>query len=430
MGLDGSFASGDTGIFRFGDQYNQISNQNGGRMVISGYHGVEITGNPAFGAPNGTALLYVHSSNTNSSGTPVVTIRGITGQTADLFQVQNNSPVTLFNVTSGGNVGIGTTSPQYLLQAGNSSISGIVARFQNSNGTCDINPTTNTLACSSDERLKKNITPMGNDLSQILALQPVFFNWNAEATGTVEHPGFIAQQVQQVMPEVVSTDPNTGLLSIGYSDLVPAMVSAMQQMQSEITTLQGGLNGNASSSNLTVYSPANFSGDSVGGAKLLAGQTSARVTFSQEYQYQPIVTITLEGNPAAIFASVNNVDSSGFTIQTLTPVTQDTVFAWHSFSSPAEKLTVSDGSIAPIVLIAPSAPVPAVIPFSNASPDSSTSASSTVDSSASSTPSVPDTSTSTPSVGPPPISIAPTPSPDASTPSPATTDTPAGSGGQ
>jgi hypothetical protein len=137
----------------------------------------------------------------------------------------------------GGNVGIGTISPQFPLHAVTSSASGIVAHFQNANGTCDINPTATALVCTSDERLKKNIRPMGDGLTQIMALRPVHFNWNAESTDTPGHPGFIAQQVQQIIPEVVSTDPTTGLLSIGYSDLVPAVVSAMHQMETEITTL-------------------------------------------------------------------------------------------------------------------------------------------------------------------------------------------------
>ncbi len=208
-----------------------------------------------------------------------------TGATTN-YAIYSNAGLNYF----AGNVGIGTTSPQYLLQVGNSSVSGIVARFQNSNGTCDINPTTNTLACSSDERLKKDITPMGDELSEVMQLQPVYFNWNGEATGTPEHPGFIAQEVQQVMPAVVSTDPTTGLLSIGYSDLVPAMARAMQQMQAEITTLQGGISGNATTSNLSVYDPSNFSGDSVGQAEIPTGQTSVRITFTQSYKYQPIVT--------------------------------------------------------------------------------------------------------------------------------------------
>ena len=250
-----------------------------------------------------------------------------------------------------GNVGIGTTSPQYLLQVGSASIaSGTVARFQNANGTCDINPTTNTLACSSDERLKKNITPMTDDLAKVMDLQPVYFNWNAEDAGSPEHPGFIAQQVQQVMPEVVSADPTTGLLSIGYSDLVPAVVGAMQQMQAEITTLQGSLTGNATTSNLTVYDPSNFSGDSVGEARILAGQRSVRVAFWQAYSQQPIVTVTPE-DVSFSGAYVSDRDARGFAIAIPSATTTDVTFAWHSFASPQARLTVSDGTTQPIQLV-------------------------------------------------------------------------------
>jgi hypothetical protein len=299
----------------------------------------------------------------------------LVGTNVDPFDVSTSTSGSLFHITQAGNVGIGTTSPQYLLQAGNSSISGIVARFQNANGTCDVNPTTNTLACSSDERLKKDITPMGDELSEVMALQPVYFNWNAEASGTPGHPGFIAQQVQQVMPEVVSTDPTTGLLSIGYSDLVPAVVSAMQQMQSEMTTLQGGLSGNATAANLTVYTPSNFSGNSVGEAEIPAGQTSVRVSFSQAYQYQPIITATPLDFVVSTYR-VTDIDGSGFTIQTLAPVSSDTTFDWHSFASPNEQLTVSDGTTQPIVLVvASSTPAsgPLVMVISDSTDSSSTS---------------------------------------------------------
>ncbi|MGD0578111.1 MAG: tail fiber domain-containing protein [Bryobacteraceae bacterium] len=287
----------------------------------------------------------------------LLSVQASSSYASDLFDVATSTGTSYFHITSAGNVGIGTTSPQYLLQVGSASVaSNIVARFQNVNGTCDVNPTTGTLACSSDARLKKNITPMADELAKVMDLQPVYFNWNGEANSTPEHPGFIAQQVQQVMPEVVSTDPTTGLLSIGYSDLVPAVVSVMQQMQAEITTLQGGLNGNASSSSLTVYVPSNFSGDSVGEAEIPAGQASVRVYFSQPYAYQPIVTFSPEG--AFISAYIAEKDASGFTLAVEAATTTPVTFDWHSFASPSEQLTVSGGTTQPIALmVANSAPV-------------------------------------------------------------------------
>jgi Chaperone of endosialidase len=214
---------------------------------------------------NPTGAYALRLTNQGSSSTPAFTETGLafnvalggTGANPNFYAARIYAKYDSFNVydgrltlqtrnglgnlvdtlnVKGGNVGIGTISPQYPLHA--VTPSGIVARFQNGNNSyCDINPTATALVCTSDERLKKNIKPMGDGLTQIMALRPVHFNWNAESTDTPGHPGFIAQQVQQVIPEVVSTDPTTGLLSIGYSDLVPAVVSAMHQMETEITTL-------------------------------------------------------------------------------------------------------------------------------------------------------------------------------------------------
>jgi hypothetical protein len=218
--------------------------------------------------------------------------------------------------------------------------------------------------------------------------------------------------VQQVMPEVVSTDPNTGLLSIGYSDLVPAVVSAIQQMQAEITTLQGGVNSNASTSNLTVYSPSNFSGDSVGQAEVAAGQTSVRISFSQPYAFQPIVTFSSVGSAAgaavAAGAYVQDIDANGFTIQLNAASAAPVIFDWHSFASPAEQLTVSGGFTSPIILIVPVAAAVqsvGILPADNGSASSTPNGDSTP-----STPSVIDTASSTPSTNPAPT-VAPTPAP-------------------
>jgi hypothetical protein len=266
---------------------------------------------------------------------------------------------------SGGNVGIGTTTPSVALQVGNSSISGSVAEFQNSSGTCSINPTTSTLSCSSDARLKTNITSMSSALQGVLSLNPVTFNWDTENSDAPTHPGFIAQEVQPIFPHVVSTDSN-GYLSVGYSEFVPYLVSAIQAQEDEIQKLQNQNGPNATGS-ISVYVPSNFSGDSVGEAEIQAGSSSVHVTFSQQYADQPIVTATplefVEGS-----YRITYIDVSGFTIETETPVTGDTTFDWHSFASPAEQLTVSNGTTTPVQTI--QVPAPAVVSPSSSSDQS------------------------------------------------------------
>ncbi len=156
-------------------------------------------------------------------------------------------------IQADGKVGISNTTPGYLLHVGDSASSGIVARFENSTGTCDINPTTTALVCSSDMNLKKNITLLADNstwnfnsnisidnhtvLSRILALTPVSYNWNSESNTDSKHPGFIAQDVRQLFPDLVAEDKNTHLLSMNYTGLIPYTVQAIKEMNLNIVAI-------------------------------------------------------------------------------------------------------------------------------------------------------------------------------------------------
>ena len=64
--------------------------------------------------------------------------------------------------------------------------------------------------CSSDRRLKRDITPFGSALNQLTALQPVHFYWRAAEFpdrhfGEAQTYGLIAQDVERVFPELVVT---------------------------------------------------------------------------------------------------------------------------------------------------------------------------------------------------------------------------------
>lgn len=166
------------------------------------------------------------------------------------FRTNNSGRLTILG---GGNVGIANGNPSYALHVGTSSISGIVARFENSTGTCDINPTTTSLSCSSDMRLKKNITTLDSEdepfvlntdiqtqedtiLAKVLALTPVTYNWNSEDDSDPKHVGFIAQEVEQVFPDLVSTD-DQGRKSLNYIGLVPYTIKAVQEMNIRVAAL-------------------------------------------------------------------------------------------------------------------------------------------------------------------------------------------------
>jgi hypothetical protein len=68
-------------------------------------------------------------------------------------------------------------------------------------------------------------------------LNPVSFEWKSEANGTGTKYGFIAQEVQQVIPEIVSTD-STGTIGLDTVSMIPFLVKAIKEQQEVINTLK------------------------------------------------------------------------------------------------------------------------------------------------------------------------------------------------
>jgi hypothetical protein len=120
-------------------------------------------------------------------------------------------------IQSNGNVGIANTSPSYVLD-----VTGLV-RFTGGYTT-------------SDERYKNTITPLSatSSLAEINQLRPVSFYWDDPKFGTSQQLGFIAQEVQPIFPQLISTD-NSGYLSMNYGGMTAPLVSAVQELSGGYT---------------------------------------------------------------------------------------------------------------------------------------------------------------------------------------------------
>jgi len=114
---------------------------------------------------------------------------------------------------------------------------GVVRFIIASNGNIYAN---GSLLSASDARLKTDIEPIDNALDKVLALNGVYFHWKEHANQPDgRQVGVIAQNVQQVLPEIVSTSPaSENYLSIDYTKLAPVIIQAMKEQQSTIEQLQ------------------------------------------------------------------------------------------------------------------------------------------------------------------------------------------------
>lgn len=138
--------------------------------------------------------------------------------------------------TSLNRTGIGTTSPvSTLTVAGNVTPStdrggdlGSASVRWNQIWAC--NGTINT----SDAREKENIHNIDYGLDAVMRLRPVSFTWKENVEEGTKL-GLIAQELEQVIPEVVKTS-SEGAKGVYYSDLIPVLTRALQQQQEHAET--------------------------------------------------------------------------------------------------------------------------------------------------------------------------------------------------
>jgi hypothetical protein len=92
----------------------------------------------------------------------------------------------------------------------------------------------------SDKRFKTNVEPIHNSLSKIINLNGVYYNYIEN--DRFEFPkgktiGFIAQEVEKILPELVSIDED-GYRGVKYELVTAVLVEAIKEQQTLIETLQ------------------------------------------------------------------------------------------------------------------------------------------------------------------------------------------------
>ena len=91
----------------------------------------------------------------------------------------------------------------------------------------------------SDKRLKENIKPIESALDKVSKLQGVTFDWKKSDSelNIKEDIGFIAQDVQKVIPELVRENDD-GMLSMRHQGIAPILLEAIKELKAEIEELK------------------------------------------------------------------------------------------------------------------------------------------------------------------------------------------------
>ena len=86
----------------------------------------------------------------------------------------------------------------------------------------------------SDITLKDNIIPIPSSLNKVMSLEGVKFDWKRDMSADY---GFIAQQVKEILPEVVNE--NNGLLTVNYTSIIAVQNEAIKELNKKIDKYDG-----------------------------------------------------------------------------------------------------------------------------------------------------------------------------------------------
>jgi Chaperone of endosialidase/Collagen triple helix repeat (20 copies) len=321
----------------FGALYDNISGSNNvaiGRIAGNGL----TTGNSNVAI--GDAAGFANSTGSNQlSISNIIFGTGLTGSVG----------------TPAGLIGIGIASPTNKLTVEDPTTTN-VARFNGSASTQCTVVTGTGLSCSSDRRLKQGIAAMGNSTDIIESLKPVTYQWNG---GSDTQYGLIAQDVQAVLPDLVTTNSD-GYLSLSQQELMPFVIKALQETNAKVkansqatsvatttntftqpnifnqtVTAIGGLVAQSISylQELVVRGLAVFKGpvvfedvDMSGQVTIGAGQNTAFIAYSKPNTEAPVITVSGLGHGKLGYILASS--PIGFTIKVDQVSNIDLKFNW------------------------------------------------------------------------------------------------------
>ena len=181
---------------------------------------IDISGNIGIGSITPSERLVVEG-NSIVSGTSTASVFTATSSVAT-----STFAGGVFFATEGGAVGIGTTTARQAL-----TVEGTIQASNLFGGQTSLRADAqgNIIRNPSDENLKEEIETVENALEKVLGLRGVTYYWkDQDRFGEQQELGFIAQEVEEVLPQVVSDGGE--YKSVSYENITAVVVGAVQDL--------------------------------------------------------------------------------------------------------------------------------------------------------------------------------------------------------
>jgi hypothetical protein len=244
----------DSGVPRFtvaGYVSAKVSGSGWSELVVGG---AANTGYLAFYNAGGTRLGYFGYADAswlylNPEAGRALSIGASTTVIGNMSLTPASGNATISLLKAGGNTcTLSTDGNTIFVTAPVTALRGATHYFQSENGSVTFGTWTSTvltvngdITATSDRRLKKHIAyNVDFGLAEVLALKPVTYRWKkAEGRERLDKEiGLIAQDVEEIFPEFVHTDDETGIKSVDYQKLSVACIAAIKELAARLDKLE------------------------------------------------------------------------------------------------------------------------------------------------------------------------------------------------
>jgi hypothetical protein len=158
----------------------------------------------------------------------------VSGSSGDRFNIELDATNSMAKISSGGGYNLTFSTEGGTMNFESNGFGSATYAFDGDATISNDLTVSGDVVVSSDARLKANIVSLGSTLSKLLLIDGKSYTMKKDGKQKI---GVLAQEIQEVFPELVTKDDNE-MLAVNYQGLVPVLINALKEQDEKISRLE------------------------------------------------------------------------------------------------------------------------------------------------------------------------------------------------
>ena len=158
----------------------------------------------------------------------------VSGSSGDRFNIELDATNSMAKISSSGGYNLTFSTEGGTMNFESNGFGSATYAFDGDATISNDLTVSGDVVVSSDARLKANIVSLGSTLSKLLLIDGKSYTMKKDGKQKI---GVLAQEIQEVFPELVTKDDNE-MLAVNYQGLVPVLINALKEQDEKISRLE------------------------------------------------------------------------------------------------------------------------------------------------------------------------------------------------